>query len=94
LAGFLDRVDEVEANPLCLHVVTEAVLFGRMLDPGRQTVSDVDVALDLVRDEVKVRALGLSDPRGRTVPLASTKHRPARLPRRQRAVPAVTAPQR
>ncbi len=43
LAGFLDRVDEVEAHPLCLHVVTEAILFGSMLDPDRQTVSDVDV---------------------------------------------------
>jgi hypothetical protein len=61
LAGFLDRVDEVEANPLCLHVVTEAILFGSMLDPGRQTVSDVDIALELVRDDVKVGALGLSD---------------------------------
>jgi hypothetical protein len=61
LAGFLDRLDEVEADPLCLHMVTEAILFGSMLDPGRQTVSDVDIALELAWDEAKIRALGLSE---------------------------------
>ena len=61
LAGFLDRVDEVEADRLCLHVVTEAILFGRMLDLERQTVSDVDIAVGLIQDEAKVRALGLSE---------------------------------
>lgn len=61
LVGFLDRVDEVEADPLCLHVVTEAILFGSMLDLERQTVSDVDIAVELVQDEAKIRALGLSE---------------------------------
>jgi predicted nucleotidyltransferase len=31
------------------HYVTKAVLFGSLLDPARQTVSDVDVAIELVK---------------------------------------------
>ena len=34
LAGFLDRVDEVETDPLCLHVVTEPAFPTRVAAPA------------------------------------------------------------
>ncbi|MGW4367030.1 nucleotidyltransferase domain-containing protein [Nocardia takedensis] len=55
LAKFLARVREVEANPMSLCVVERVILFGSMLDPDRDRVSDVDLAIAVV-DNTKVRA--------------------------------------
>ncbi|MGW4370477.1 nucleotidyltransferase domain-containing protein [Nocardia takedensis] len=54
LAKFLARVREVEADPMSLYVVERVILFGSMLDPDRDRVSDVDLAIGIV-DNTKVR---------------------------------------
>lgn len=55
LVKFLARVRDVEADPRCLYVVDRVILFGSMLDPNRDRVSDVDLAIS-VADNKKVRA--------------------------------------
>jgi len=49
LAQFLERVRRVERDPHFL--VTRVVLFGSMLNPEAQRMSDVDVAVELVPKE-------------------------------------------
>ncbi len=51
LSEFLERVTEVNQNPYFLAKVTTVVLFGSMLKPGVERVSDVDVAVELARKE-------------------------------------------
>ena len=49
LSEFLERVTEVNQNPYFLAKVTRVVLFGSMLKPGVERLSDVDVAIELTR---------------------------------------------
>jgi len=58
LTSFLDRIEEVSSDSRCLWVVDEAVLFGSMLDPTRDPVSDVDVAVRLVQHQERCEAAG------------------------------------
>src|SRR5207245_320136 len=47
LAQFLDRVRRVDQDPYFLAKVTRLVLFGSMLRPEVQRLSDVDLAVEL-----------------------------------------------
>ncbi|MFB7878555.1 hypothetical protein ACFC06_25190 [Nocardia sp. NPDC056064] len=58
LAGFLHRVEQAAADPMNLWVVDRVVLFGSMLDPTRQRVSDVDLAVRLAKNELIFEAAG------------------------------------
>src|ERR1019366_2641050 len=49
LSQFLERVNEVNQNPYFLAKVTRVVLFGSMLKPEAERLSDVDVAIELTR---------------------------------------------
>lgn len=49
LAAFLGRLDEVNADGELLHWCTRVWLFGSMLDPVRDRVNDIDLAIELVR---------------------------------------------
>ncbi len=51
LSEFLERVTEVNQNPYFLAKVTTVVLFGSMLKPEVERLSDVDVAVELARKE-------------------------------------------
>src|ERR1035437_4219543 len=51
LSQFLERVNEVNQNPYFLAKVTRAVLFGSMLKPEAERLSDVDLAVELTREE-------------------------------------------
>lgn len=48
LTRFLNRVQEVNDTPHWLFFVDRALLFGSMLDPERERVRDVDLAVDLL----------------------------------------------
>jgi predicted nucleotidyltransferase len=52
LAQFLDRVRRVDQEPYFLAKVTRLVLFGSMLKPEVQRLSDVDLAVELTPKEV------------------------------------------
>ena len=51
LSRFLDRVKEVNENPYFLARVTRVVLFGSMLKPEVDRLSDVDVTVELAPKE-------------------------------------------
>jgi predicted nucleotidyltransferase len=51
LSQFLDRVKRVNENPYFLAKVTRVVLFGSMLKPEVDRLSDVDLAIELARKE-------------------------------------------
>lgn len=51
LADFLNRVSEVNRDPYFLAKVSRVVLFGSMLRPEVQRLSDVDLAIELVPKE-------------------------------------------
>jgi hypothetical protein len=70
LAQFLDRVGRVNDDPYFLARVTRLVLFGSMLNPGVQRLSDVDLAIELTAKEIdRERAQALN--RQRAEELAS-----------------------
>ena len=52
LAEFLERVTQINEDPYFLAKVTRVVLFGSMLKPEVQRLSDVDLAVELVSKEV------------------------------------------
>src|ERR1017187_7338098 len=52
LAKFLERVTQVNEDPYFLAEATRVVLFGSMLKPEVQRLSDVDLAVELVSKEV------------------------------------------
>lgn len=52
LAQFLERVTQVNRNPCFLAKVTRVVLFGSMLKPEVERLSDVDLAVGLAAKEV------------------------------------------
>jgi len=52
LAQFLERVTQVNRNPYFLAKVTRVVLFGSMLRPEVERLSDVDLAVGLAPKEV------------------------------------------
>jgi predicted nucleotidyltransferase len=52
LREFLDRVDEVNRNDYYLGRVSTVVLFGSMLRPEVDRLSDVDVAVEIVQKEL------------------------------------------
>ena len=54
LARFLERVTRVNEEPYFLARVTKVVLFGSILKPGVESLSDVDIAVQLVRKESDV----------------------------------------
>jgi predicted nucleotidyltransferase len=54
-AQFLERVAEVNQNPYFLAKVVRVVLFGSMLKPEVDRLSDVDVAFELARKEADTR---------------------------------------
>lgn len=58
LTGFLHRVEQAATDPMNLWVVDRVILFGSMLDPTRQRVSDVDLAVRLVENEPIFEAAG------------------------------------
>ncbi|RJO77636.1 hypothetical protein D5S18_07840 [Nocardia panacis] len=58
LAGFLERVEQAATDPMNLWVVDRVVLFGSMLDPTRERVSDVDLAVKLVRNGAVYESAG------------------------------------
>jgi len=73
LAQFLDRVMRVDHDPYFLARVTRVVLFGSMLKPEMQRLSDVDLAVELAPKEAdyeRARALN----RQRAEELASRGH--------------------
>jgi predicted nucleotidyltransferase len=51
MSQFLERVTQVNQNPYFLAKVTRVVLFGSMLKPEVERLSDVDVAVELTRKE-------------------------------------------
>jgi predicted nucleotidyltransferase len=51
LAQFLERVTLVNQDPYFLARVTRVVLFGSMLKPEVERLSDVDLAVELTRKE-------------------------------------------
>jgi predicted nucleotidyltransferase len=51
LAQFLDRVEQVNRDPYFLGKVVRVVLFGSMLKPEVERLSDVDVAVELAAKE-------------------------------------------
>jgi predicted nucleotidyltransferase len=60
LAEFLERVRRVEQDPYFLGKVTRVALFGSMLNPEVQRLSDVDVAVEITPKEAdwdRARAL-------------------------------------
>ena len=58
LAGFLQRVGQATADPMNLVVVDRVVLFGSMMDPNRQRVSDVDLAVSFIENGAVFEAAG------------------------------------
>ena len=52
LQQFLDRVERVNNDPYFLGKVTRVVLFGSLLKPGVERLSDVDLAVELASKEV------------------------------------------
>lgn len=58
LASFLQRVEHVATDPMNLYVVDRVVLFGSMLDPTRERLSDVDLAVSLARNDAVYDAAG------------------------------------
>ena len=52
LAQFLERVTQVNEDPYFLAKATRVVLFGSMLKPDVERLSDVDLAVELVSKEV------------------------------------------
>ncbi|MGW0252122.1 hypothetical protein ACWDYH_36410 [Nocardia goodfellowii] len=58
LAGFLKRVEQAATDPMNLWVVDRVVLFGSMLDPTRQRVSDVDLAVRLIENGAVFESAG------------------------------------
>lgn len=64
LVQFLERVRRVEQDPYFLAKVTRIVLFGSMLNPEVQRLSDVDVAVELAQKEADYEhARALNRPR-------------------------------
>src|SRR5882757_2244659 len=51
LEQFLGRVEQVNNDPYFLGKVTKVVLFGRMLKPEVERLSDVDLAVELTSKE-------------------------------------------
>ena len=51
MSQFLERVTQVNQNPYFLAKATSAVLFGSMLKPEVERLSDVDLAVELTRKE-------------------------------------------
>jgi predicted nucleotidyltransferase len=51
LSQFLERVTQVNQSPYFLAKVTRVVLFGSMLKPEVERLSDVDLAVELTRKE-------------------------------------------
>lgn len=49
LAGLLERAREVNADSDTIYKVAEIVVFGSFLDPSRDRLGDLDVAIPLVR---------------------------------------------
>ena len=52
MAQFLERVTQVNDDPCFLAKATRVVLFGSMLKPDVERLSDVDLAVELVSKEV------------------------------------------
>jgi predicted nucleotidyltransferase len=52
LAEFLERVTQVNEDPYRLAKATRVILFGSMLQPEVERLSDVDLAVELVSKEV------------------------------------------
>jgi predicted nucleotidyltransferase len=52
LAEFLERMTQVNENPYLLAEATRVVLFGSMLKPEVERLSDVDLAVELVPKEM------------------------------------------
>lgn len=62
LEQFLVRVSELAERPEFLHRVRKVILFGSFLDPTRDPVGDVDLAIDLVfKEQDRDKALRLAD---------------------------------
>lgn len=51
LAQFLERVEEVNSSPDYLYKVVKVILFGSYLDESRTELSDLDLAVEVVRKE-------------------------------------------
>jgi predicted nucleotidyltransferase len=61
LSEFLDRVARVNEDPYFLAKVTKVVLFGSMLKPEVERLSDVDVAIELTRKEADLDRASLQN---------------------------------
>jgi predicted nucleotidyltransferase len=59
LSQFLERVTRVNENPYFLAKATKVVLFGSMLKPEVDRLSDVDLVVELARKETDVERAGL-----------------------------------
>lgn len=73
LAEFLDRVRRVDQDPCFLAKVTRLVLFGSMLKPEVQRLSDVDLAVELTAKEADYERAQVLN-RQRAEELASRGH--------------------
>jgi predicted nucleotidyltransferase len=74
LAQFLDRVTEVNQNPYFLARATRVVLFGSMLKPQVERLSDVDLAVELSQKETDFERARLKN-RQRAEELSDQGHR-------------------
>jgi predicted nucleotidyltransferase len=74
LAQFLDRVRRVEQDPYFLAKVTRLILFGSLLKPEAQRLSDVDLAVELVPKETDNKRAQVLN-RQRAEELADRGHR-------------------
>jgi predicted nucleotidyltransferase len=61
LGEFLERVTQVNEDPYFLAKATRVVLFGSMLKPEVERLSDVDLAVELVSKEVDRDLAGLKN---------------------------------
>jgi predicted nucleotidyltransferase len=61
LAQFLERVTEVNQNPYFLAKATRVVLFGSMLKPEVERLSDVDLAVELAPKETDLERASLKN---------------------------------
>ena len=55
LSRFLERVTQVNQNPCFLAKATSVVLFGSMLKPEVEQLSDLDLAVELTRKEPDIK---------------------------------------
>ena len=62
LRHFLDRVEHVNTDPYFLGKVTRLVLFGSMLKPDVERLSDVDLAVELTSKEADYSPLSACGP--------------------------------